>query len=253
MNRVQRQDNALAMPALVAGVGLAVAMAAPAVAEQTVLSMTLNGETIDLTAGSIPGLFAEGGSVISPADLGEIQDSLNAAGIETRGHLSIMLAETEQGLSLINLFDGVDGTAPGTPPTSVLGCQLVWEGIDTTMVNLDAGGTWVVSPGGGDLLVGVGAFQWQADISYEAMSMTDLSIGQSLYLQFNDLGLHDMSDEVLQLITFSGAAGWQVEQTVGFTDDVIAIDATVTVIIPAPAALAVLAAAGIRGRRRRRA
>ncbi len=81
--------------------------------------------------------------------------------------------------------------------------------------------------------------------------MTDLSIGQSAYLQFNDLGLHDMSDDVLQLITFSGSSGWQVEQTFGFTDDVIAIDALVTTIIPAPATLALLAGAGLRRRRRR--
>ncbi len=237
---------------MLVGVAACLALAAPAIADSPALSVTLNGETIDLTAGSIPGLFAEGGSVITNSDLEDIQASMIAAGIETRGHLSLMLAETAQGLSLINLFDGLDGTAPGTPPTSVLGCQLVWEGIDTTMVNLDAGGTWVVSPGGGDLLVGAGAFQWQADISYEAMSMTDLSIGQSVYLQFNDLGLHDMDADVLQLITFSGTSGWQVERTVEFIDDVIAIDATVTTVIPAPATLALLTAWGIGGRRRRR-
>ena len=229
----------------------AAAFATPTLAGTPAASLTLNGVTVDLTAGAIPGLFGDGGSLITEEELLAVNDSLVASGIQTLGHLSILLAETDRGLALINLFDGSDGTAPGTPPTSVLGCQLVWEGTDTTMVNLDSGGSWTVSPAGDDWLVGAGAFQWQQGLSYEAMALTELVLGQTAYLQFNDLGMYNMQEEVLQLITFTGSNGWAVAGTAAFTDNVIAIDAEITA-VPAPASLVVLALAGFAGPRRRR-
>ena len=230
----------------------AAAFATPTLAGTPAASLTLNGVTVDLTAGAIPGLFGDGGSLITEEELLAVNDSLVASGIQTLGHLSILLAETDRGLALINLFDGSDGTAPGTPPISVLGCQLVWEGTDTTMVNQDSGGTWTVSPAGGELLVGAGSFEWQQGISYEAMALTELVLGQTAYLQFNDLGMYNMQEEVLQLITFTGANGWAVAGTAAFTDHVIAIEAEITTVVPAPASLVVLALAGFAGPRRRR-
>ena len=229
----------------------AAAFATPTLAGSPSASLTLNGVTVDLNAGAIPGLFGDGGSLITEKELLAVNDSLVDAGIQTVGHLSILLAETDRGLALINLFDGSDGTAPGTPPTSVLGCQLVWEGTDTTMVNQDSGGTWTVSPAGDDLLVGAGAFEWQQGLSYEAMALTELVVGQTAYLQFNDLGMYNMQEEVLQLITFTGSNGWAVAGTAAFTDNVIAIDAEINA-VPAPASLVVLALAGFAGPRRRR-
>lgn len=228
------------------------AIATPTLAGTPDASLTLNGGTVDLTAGVIPGLFGDGGSLITEEELLAVNNSLTAAGIETLGHLSILLAETDRGLALINLFDGSDGTAPGQPPTSVLGCQLVWEGLDTTMVNQDSGGTWIVSPAGGDLLVGAGAFEWQQGLSYEAMALTELVLGQTARLQFNDLGMYNMQEEVLQLITFSGSGKWEVAETAAFTADAIVIEAEITTAVPAPASLVILALAGFAGPRRRR-
>lgn len=228
------------------------AFATPTLAGSPDASLTLNGVTVDLSAGVIPGLFGDGGPIITEEELLAVNDTLMAAGIQTQGHLSILLSETERGLSLINLFGGSDGTAPGTPPISVLGCQLVWEGLDTTMVNQDSGGTWTVSPAGGDLLVGAGAFEWQQGLSYEAMALTELVFGQTAYLQFNDFGMYNMQEQVLQLITFSGSGGWEIAGTAAFIDYAIAIEAEITTVVPAPATLVVLALAGFAGPRRRR-
>ncbi|MDG1837888.1 MAG: hypothetical protein P8I91_03700 [Phycisphaerales bacterium] len=227
-------------------------IATPTLAGSLDVSLTLNNETVDLTAGTIPGLFGDGGSLITEEELFAVNESLIAADIQTVGHLSILLAETDRGLALINLFGGNDGSAPGQPPISVLGCQLFWEGHDTTMVNQDSGGTWTVSPAGDDWLVGAGSFQWQQGLSFEAMALTELNLGQNASFHFNDLGMHNMQEQVLQLITFGDSGSWEVADTAAFTNGAIEIDAEITNAVPAPGSLVVLALAGFAGPRRRR-
>jgi hypothetical protein len=211
--------------------------------------VTIGGMSHELVSGDLPSMFGEPGAFITAEDLAALNDTLLDDGIDTVGHVSLLLAETSRGASLIALFDGIDGSAPGTPPTSLLGVQMTWQGLDTSLVNLDAGGSWTVSPTG-DALVGAGAFQWEQGLSFEALALTDLINMQAVEMQLFDLGLYNMDEQVLQLITFGNSNSWEVESTAAFSDThEIIVDATI--VIPAPSALAVLALAGLGSRRRR--
>ena len=221
----------------------------PGVAAGSSANITIGGVSHELVAGDLPSMFGEPGSFITTEDLTALNDSLVAAGIETVSHISLLLAETERGPSLIALFDGDDGSSPGIPPTSLLGVQMAWQGTDTSLVNLDSGGSWTVSPAGDDL-IGAGAFQWQQGLSFEALALTDLINMQSIEMQLFDLGLYNMDEQVLQLITFGNSGSWEVESTAAFSDE-NGIVVGATIVIPAPGALALLALAGFGSRRRR--
>ena len=216
--------------------------------------LTIGGASHQLIAADMPSMFGTSGPGITSEDLESINASLTDAGIDTVGHLSIMLANTSRGVTLISLFGGDDGSAPGTPPTSILGVQMAWQGSDTSLVNQDAGGSWNVSPAGDDL-IGAGAFQWQQGLSYEALALADLVNMQSVELQLFDLGLYNMEVDVLQLITFGDSGAWEVEGTASFSEThEIVVDATIVIPIPAPGGLALLACGSMfAGRRRRRA
>jgi hypothetical protein len=233
------------------GWGIAAGLLCPAgPAMGAAADITIGGVSHQLVAGDLPSMFGEPGDFITAEDLAALNDTLVDAGVETVGHVSLLLAETARGLSLITLFDGMDGSAPGTPPTSLLGAQLIWQGEDTSLANLDAGGSWTVSPAGDDL-IGAGAFQWQQGLSFEALALTSLIDMQSVEMQLFDLGMFNMDDQVLQLITLGNSGSWEVAATAAFSDEhAILLDATI--VIPSPAALALLAIGGFGSRRRRR-
>lgn len=221
----------------------------PGLAVASSANITIGGLSHELVAGELPSMFGEPGAFITAEDLAAVNDSLLSAGIDTVGHVSLLLAETERGPSLITLFDGNDGSSPGTPPTSLLGVQMIWQGMDTSLVNLDSGGSWTVSPAGDDL-IGAGAFQWEQGLSFEALALTDLINMQSIELQLFDLGMYNMDEQVLQLITFGDSGSWEVESTAAFSEThEIVVDATI--VIPAPATLALLALVGLGSQRRR--
>ena len=119
------------------GWGIAAGLLCPAgLAMGAAVDITIGGVSHQLVAGDLPGMFGEPRDFITAEDLAGLNDTLVDAGVETVGHVSLLLAETARGLSLITLFDGMDGSAPGTPPTSLLGAQLIWQGEDTSLANL---------------------------------------------------------------------------------------------------------------------
>ncbi|MBT5657724.1 MAG: hypothetical protein HOI89_08090 [Phycisphaerae bacterium] len=241
------------MPAhiTISGWMIAIGVIVPAMAAAgSSADLTIGGVDHNLSAGTMPSMFSEDGSYITPSDLAALNQSLLDDGVDTVGHVTILLAETYRGPTLITLFDGLDGSTPGLPPFSLLGVQMTWQGVDTSLVNQDAGGSWTVSPSGDDL-IGAGAFQWQQGHNMEALAIAELINMQSVKMELFDLGAFNMADEVLQLITFGSGGSWEVEGTAAFSDThEIVVDATI--IIPSPSGLAMLCIAGFGGRRRRR-
>ncbi len=228
----------------------AMAIASSTLAGNGVTIQTDDGD-VDLIAGTLPSMFAEAGSFITTSDLQTLNDTLIANGIETERRLTIFAANTARGLTLVSLFDGDDGFSDGIPPLSLLGVSLAWSGNeDTSLVNLNSGGNWSVSPAGDELMSGSGAFQWEQGLSYEALALASMLDGQTAEMQLIDLGLFQI--DFVQLISFTGSGGWETADTIEFPDDhVISLGAVAFVPAPGAALLSILAA-GTLGRRRRR-
>jgi len=227
------------------------AVAPAALASGTGVTLQTDDGDVDLMARSLPSMFAEAGSFITDADLQILNDTLVQDGIQTERRLTLCAAETARGLSLVSLFDGDNGVDDGVAPVSVLGVSLAWEGTeDTSLANLNAGGSWGVSPAGDDLMAGSGAFQWQQGLSYEALALASMLDMQMAELQLIDLGLFQI--DFVQLISFGGSGAWESVGTIEFPDDhVISMDVVAFVPAPGPALLAMLATS-LRRRRRRR-
>ena len=210
-------------------------------------------QTTQLRSGLIESMFQKTDDGISGDDLITLNETLLEDGITTEGAISVFFADTAQGLSLITLIGGSDGFADKTPGPSLLGLSLLWDGTeDTSLVNLDSGGYWSASMIGEDQMFGSGAFQWEHGLTWEAMALTQMVEGQTFDLDFVDLGIwpHAGNEVVVQLITFGDTGAWEVAKAEPF-DDSHQIMMDGVILIPAPAALSLLAIGGLRARRRR--
>lgn len=212
-------------------------------------TVVVNGAETTIQSAAMPTLFANAGNAFTNADLNALHSELDASGINTVGHITMLLADTAQGTSLILLADG-PGQPTSDPPLCLLGVEAVWEGEDTSRANLSGGGSWGVTDLGDGTQVGAGALQWRHELTYEALALTELASDQSVFNNLYDLGMSGMSEQILNLLTFTNG-DWSVASTHAFTDNVIS--ATTTIVeIPTPATLAVLMLSCMSHRRRRR-
>jgi hypothetical protein len=212
-------------------------------------SVVVNGAETSIRSVNMPNLLSDPGTVFSNADVDALHDSLNNGGVDTLGYLTMVLAETARGTSLVLLADG-----PGTPITvpneSLLGIEAIWDGTDTSLINLADGGSWTVTDIGDGTQVGAGAMQWLHEWSYEALTITELSQGQSVLMNMYDLGMVDMYEQVLQLVSFTQSGEWSVLSTYSFNDESTITANTTILAVPGPMTIALLAMAGLRRRRR---
>jgi len=217
------------------------------------VELQIGAGDVRLDSGALPGMFASPGDAISDDDLIELNSTLVESGVATEGYLSLMLADTEEGLALVVLVGGSDGFAGDKQAASLLGVSMIWDGTtDTSIVNLNSGGSWSASPLSDDQMLGSGAFQWQHGLSWEALALTNLFDGQALSMDLIDLGILpvDGHEVVLQLITFGGSGTWEVAATQAF-DDTHQIAVAGLVTIPAPAVVGTLVFAMCRRNRKR--
>ena len=211
-------------------------------------TVVINGAETTIQAATLPGLLTTPGNVFTNADVDAIHNELQAGGINTVGQITMMLANTARGTSLILLADG-PGQPSSDPPLCLLGVEAVWEGEDTSLANLDGGGNWAVNDLGDGTQVGAGALQWRHELTYEALALTELNTNQNVMSTLYDLGMSGMNEQVFNLLTFTNG-DWSVAATYAFTDNVIS--STTTIIeIPAPASLALILLYGMQLRRRR--
>lgn len=224
-----------------------------ALADAPMLSIEFNGSEVDLYAASIESIFATPGGEFSALDLEVVADTLVSGGISTQGYISLLMADTADGFSLIALFDGLEAPpADDSPVHSLLGVNALWQGAQDTSRAYTGPGSWMANASG-DGWVGGGAFAWQHEVSSAGLAFSALQEGQTFDIDLIDLGLLEMQPQLFQLISFNGNAGFTVEATGEFdADGQIGFTAVVEIVIPAPASLTLLSIAGLTARRRRR-
>tara|TARA_Y100000589_G_scaffold291748_1_gene295441 strand:+ start:152 stop:943 length:792 start_codon:yes stop_codon:yes gene_type:complete len=224
-----------------------------AIAETARLT-SMFGTEVNIASGEFAEILNSPGKVFSAEDMAHVDSTLQAQGLTTSGHISIMLAETGAGLSLITLMDGVDTPTPPGEETRV-GMTSFVPTTSTWQYNIDAGGTFDSFPIG-DQVVLSGAFLWDSGVNNEVFAISnlaDLDVGTLVLNSILSGGL--TPNQTIQILT-SNAGNWSVAATFDFeaTKDNKTLmqyfDFEITA-IPAPATLCMLALAGT-GRRRRR-
>ena len=79
----------------------------PAVVMADYITINSSGGSYDMYAGTLDGILSGNDNQFAMSDLDTLAAILNGDGIDTIGTLSFVLANTDSGLSLIGLFDGV--------------------------------------------------------------------------------------------------------------------------------------------------
>lgn len=209
------------------------------------------GIALEIDSGIMAGTLADGVQTFSNEDLAFMQEQLADDGIDTAGHISMLLAETGNGIAFINLFDGSATPFLGGANDSALGFNSLIGGDAQHHWNTDSGGSmsWYDF---GLTQMADGTFEWQTGVTSEGFAWSNLQEGEAGTVSFVDLGLDKlMPDMMFQYITFNGMS-WEVAAYDDFADGSsqynISFYATD---IPAPAAVSLLALGAMRRRRRR--
>ena len=208
------------------------------------------GIEVELQAGNMAGTLDDGVGIFSADDLEFMQQELAADGVQTSGHISLLVADTGNGLALINLFDGSTIPARGLNDTTLGFNSIAGNEVDRHWNN-DAGGSVSWFDFGLTQMVD-GQFEWQSGVSSEGFAWSNMQEGDVGTVSFANLGLDQLMPEMLfQFITFN-AGSWEVAATGDFDDGSSQFNLSFFVTsVPGPATMAVLGMAGLRRRRRR--
>ena len=215
--------------------------------------VTINGPdgSYDLYAGDLSGLLSGTDNQFSLSDLDTLAAILNDDGVDTVGTLSFFLGNTESGLSLVGLFDGIPENNPlnsdvdhllALSSTTTLGTD--WfatgdEGSEAAWYNV----------GNGTQLVAA-EFMWDHEVTSAGFAWGDVSSAQSGTVNLYDIDLTEFAPEPIQFITYQDDQ-WTVVGQAAFS--VLGQYAFSYQYVPAPGVIALLSIAAMSGRRRRRA
>lgn len=185
-----------------------------------------------------------------------LHSDINGSGVATDGMVSIILAETNFGLSLMALIDDQTPGASFQSTTGTLGFTSTVSRSDVTGPN-----QWINdnSPGaiGGDIQVAIdepgnlqfagGLFRWDAVSEMgDGFGWSDLRTGDSIAMGFTEF-----SDMGFQFLSWDGSS-WSVVEAAEFSvGGQFAYTATV-IPLPAGASLGLIGLAAVAGARRRR-
>lgn len=186
-----------------------IAFAAPALAGTINISPVGGG--VSLQSGPLAStVFGGPAPAWSTSSLQSVHASLASSGINTNGRVTILAADTSNGLALLTLVDRETGVAGGNP-TGNLFMQSTAHGSNIGYVN-DPDEGITISPPGGNSRIAEGQFRWDSSTSGDGFGWSNLAIGNVLTFRFNlpskgALGLN--MSETFQFVTWTGTS-WAV-------------------------------------------
>ena len=213
------------------------------------VSVSGSGDSFELNAGSFD-IFNGDGAQFELSDLEILAGTLQGDGIEISGKLSFMLASTDAGMSFIGLFDGV----PLNNPTGAISDQFL--GLSSTAsygtdyyasTNIGTQTSW--HDLGNNTQVVNSMLAWDHGQTAAGFAWGDIEQSPSGTFNLYDLDLTEFGAEPIQFITYQDDH-WEVVSTASFS--ILGQYAFSYQFIPAPGGLALLAVAGLTGRRIRR-
>ena len=197
-----------------------------------------------LNAGNLADCFANDPSRFRGFDLAMVHNDLHGDGISTDGFVTVMVAQTMQGLAMFTLVD--DQTQNGV---NVLDSSVGFESSvtsDSAMLYVNDINQDVNSMSSNSV---DGEFLWSQGSNGDGLAWAGLGALDEMSVSFSDYGGEGLENG-FQFVTWNGEA-WQVVATAGgFIEGGFSFSATV---IPLPAALGMglvgLAAVAVRRRR----
>ena len=205
---------------------------------------------LELRTGWVPDVFGDDAGQFSDEALSLIHASLWDSGIQTDERITILGLDTDHGISLVFLVDGAGaGVGSGSASLSFQSTAPIGQ---TAWINDQPDDISDGYNGASGKQVAWGLFTWDSSLEGDAFAWSNLQPGDGLSAMF--AAVEESTWPALQLddtFQFISAvdAGWSVLESASFSSaGYFAFTAQVT---PAPGAIALLALAGIRRRRRR--
>lgn len=191
--------------------------------------ITGNGLDFYMESGNMPGAIANpAGHFLSGPELRNIHTSLNAAGIDTDGVVTFILAETASGLSLFTLVDNnaINGAGAIDAILGMTSTTVATAGYVMNDLGVDIAG---YSNDGSTQSV-FGDYFWHPDGGADGMAWTNLAMGDTGNFEFtaymgegnetaaNNTTFAGISEsEAFQFISWNGAT-WNTIMTGTFDD-----------------------------------
>ena len=214
--------------------------------------ITINGSggSYDMYAGTLDGFLSGNDNQFAMSDLDTLAAILNGDGIDTIGTLSFVLANTDSGLSLIGLFDGVQNNDPfNSNPSQYLALSSTTTMDTDWFATGDVGSEAAWYDMGNGTQVVAAQMAWDHEITSAGFAWGDVSTAPSGTVNLYDIDLTEFAPEPIQFITFQDDH-WTVVGQAAFS--ALGQYAFSYQYIPAPSVIALLSIAAINGRRKRR-
>ena len=233
------------------GISVFVALLATAtVAKGDYLAIDSVNGSFALSGGYIDGILESGDHIFTMTDLDILAMTLQNDGIDTEGRLSFLLASTDAGLSFVGLFDGIDGNDPVDSETDhYLGVSATTGVNSDWFASGDTGSQISWNDMGNDTQLVTALLGWDHGQTSAAFAWSDVPEAPSGTMSLYDVDLTTYSPSSIQFISYE-KDHWSVAGRASFS--VLGQYVFSHQFVPAPGAVALLAIAGLVGKRRRR-
>ena len=222
----------------------------PAVVMADYITINSSGGSYDMYAGTFDGILSGNDNQFAMSDLDTLAAILNGDGIDTIGTLSFVLANTDSGLSLIGLFDGVQNNDPfNSNPSQYLALSSTTTMDTDWFATGDVGSEAAWYDMGNGTQVVAAQMAWDHEITSAGFAWGDVSTAPSGTVNLYEIDLTEFAPEPIQFITFQDDQ-WTVVGQAAFS--ALGQYAFSYQYIPAPSVIALLSIAAINGRRKRR-